>query len=154
MNYHCELRETAAQPALTIRTTASAQNLPDVLAQGFADLVQHLGWLHAQPAGAPYVAYYNKDVQHLDIEIGIPVVAPLPGEGEIRLREIPAGKMAACLYTGPYNELESAYTALTEWVTAEGYTATGVAYEQYLNDPLNTPQQDLQTLILFPLKEN
>jgi effector-binding domain-containing protein len=60
--------------------------------------------------------------------------------------------MATCLHTGPYNEMEPAYDALKEWVENNGHQATGVVYELYLNDPGETPPQELQTQILFPLK--
>jgi effector-binding domain-containing protein len=33
-----------------------------------------------------------------------------------------------------------------------GYQPTGVAYEVYLNDPDETPPEELQTQIAFPLK--
>jgi effector-binding domain-containing protein len=32
-----------------------------------------------------------------------------------------------------------------------GYTATGVAYEIYLNEPSDTPPEKLKTQIAFPL---
>jgi effector-binding domain-containing protein len=107
--------------------------------------------LGVPPAGAPFVAYFNMDMQNLDMEIGFPVMQPLPGKGEVQASQIPAGKAATCLHTGPYPEIESAYKALSNWVAEKGYTPTGVAYEFYLNDPGETPPQELQTQILFPL---
>ena len=41
---------------------------------------------------------------------------------------------------------------MMEWVPANGYTATGVSYEFYLNDPEQTPENELLTKIVFPLK--
>jgi len=45
-----------------------------------------------------------------------------------------------------------AYDALNQWVTENGYTPSGVVYEMYLDDPSQTPPQELKTLILFPLQ--
>jgi effector-binding domain-containing protein len=104
------------------------------------------------PVGAPFVAYYNMDMQALDVEIGIPVARALPGKDTIYAGEIPAGKYATCVHTGPYDAAGAAYTALTQFVMENGYEATGVAYEVYLNDPSNTPPEGLMTQILFPLK--
>jgi effector-binding domain-containing protein len=67
--------------------------------------------------------------------------------------EIPGGKLAQCLYIGPYNKIEPAYNALTEWVKENGYEATGVAYEFYLNDPGEVAPEELLTQIVFPLKD-
>ena len=96
------------------------ENLPQTIGQGFGTVAQYLGEIGQQPAGAPYVAYYNMDMSDLDIEIGFPVSKKLPGKGEIKASQIPGGKMGACLYTGPYQEMPSAYEALTKLVTGKG----------------------------------
>jgi effector-binding domain-containing protein len=67
--------------------------------------------------------------------------------------QIPGGKQATCLYIGPYNAIEPAYNGLMEYIGQSGHEATGVAYEFYLNDPSETPEGELQTQIVFPLKE-
>lgn len=92
------------------------------------------------------------DMQNLDVEIGFPVSKKLPGKDDIQAGEIPGGKAATCLYVGPYGEIEPAYNALLEWVKDNGYEASGVAYEMYLNDPQQSPPQELQTQVVFPLK--
>ena len=44
------------------------------------EIAQYLAEQSEQPAGAPFVAYYNMDMQNLDVEIGFPVTACLPVE--------------------------------------------------------------------------
>jgi effector-binding domain-containing protein len=151
MTYHCETIDRPAQPVLSIRARTSVQDLPQALGKAYGAIMQYLGELGVPPAGAPFVAYFNMDMQDLDIEIGIPVMQPLSGRGEVQASAIPAGKSATILHTGPYPEVEAAYKALSAWVTENRYTTTGVSYEFYLNDPEQTPQQELQTQILFPL---
>ncbi len=151
MTYRCDTIDRPAQPALSIRTHSAVQDLPQVLGKAYGAIMQYLGELGVSPAGAPFVAYFNMDMQDLDMEIGFPVMQPLPGKGEVQASQIPAGKAATCLHTGPYPEIEHAYKALSAWVSEKGYTPTGVSYEFYLNDPQQTPPQELQTQILFPL---
>jgi effector-binding domain-containing protein len=151
MDYKCEVVEKLAQPVLSIRTRVAVQNLPETLGKGYTAIGQYLESLGKAPAGAPFVIYYNMDMEDLDMEMGFPVSGVLPGKGEIEYREIPAGKYATCLHTGPYNELGAAYEALTKWVNEEGYEVSGTAYEYYLNDVNVTPPQDLQTLLTFPI---
>ena len=62
------------------------------------------------------MAYYNMDMQDLDIEAGFPVSRGLSGKGDIQTGEIPGGKVATCLYTGPYSDIEPAYNALSQWM--------------------------------------
>ena len=152
MTYKCEVKEQAAQATLTIRTRTPQKDLPQVLGRGHGTIAQYLGTLGEHPIGAPFSAYYNMDMQDLDVEIGFPVSRELPGSGEIQASQIPGGKLATCLYTGPYSEMEPAYTALMQWMAEKGHEATGVAYEMYLSDPGEVPPEELQTLIVFPLK--
>lgn len=151
MEYKCEILNKAPQAILSIRRRTSVQNLPQVLGESYGKIAAYLGELGANPVGAPFTAYYNMDMQDLDIEIGFPVTHTLPSRGEIQASEMPAGKYAACLYTGPYQDIGPAYEALTKFVQENGVQPSGVAYEYYLNDPTETPPQELMTQIVFPL---
>lgn len=152
MSYQCEVREQPVQPTLSIRTRTPVQALAQVLGRVYGTIAQYLGELGEHPAGAPFTAYYNMDMQDLDVEIGLPVSRRLPGKDDIQASEIAQGKVATCLYVGPYSDIGSAYSALSEWITQNGYQATGLAYEMYLDDPTQTPPQELKTQIVFPLK--
>ncbi|KJS11511.1 MAG: transcriptional regulator [Desulfotomaculum sp. BICA1-6] len=151
MEYNIELLEQPAQSVLSIRTRAAVGDLPQVLGNAFGAIMLYLGEIGEHPLGAPFVAYYNMDMQNLDIEIGFPVPGMLPGKNEIKPSEIPAGKQVSCIHKGPYNQLEPAYNAVLQWIGENGYTATGTAYEFYLNDPGKTPESELLTKIVFPL---
>ena len=152
MSYQCEAKEQPAQPTLSIRTRTPVQDLPQELGKAYGAIGQYLGELGEQPVGPPFAAYYNLDMQDLDVEIGFPVSRRLPGKDDIEASQIPGGKVATCIYTGPYSEMEPAYDALSQWIEDNGYQATGVAYEMYLDDPAQTPPQEPKTQILFPLK--
>ncbi len=153
MSYPIEILERPQQATVSIRTRTSISDLPVLMGQTFDKLVQYLGKIGVQPAGPPYSAYYNMDMQDLDVEIGFPVSKAVQGEGDIQASEIPDGRFAACLYTGAYAEIEPAYNALMAWIQEQEKETTGVSYEFYLNDPEQTPQEELQTHILFPLKD-
>lgn len=151
MSNDCELIHTGPQPVVKIRTHTPVEGLPQSLGRAFAALEAYLGEIAEPPAGPPFVAYYNQDMQNLEIEIGFPVENPGAGRDDVLAGEIPAGRYAACLYSGPYYGLQSAYHALTAWVSEHGYQPSGVSYEYYLNDPDKTAPNDLQTRIVFPL---
>jgi effector-binding domain-containing protein len=153
MTYNCELYEGEPQPTLSIRTTTSIKNLPNELGKAYGAIGQYLGQLGEGPAGAPYAAYFDFNVDNFEVEIGFPVAKSLPEKDEIKATQLPGGKLARCLYTGPYNKIEPAYTALTEYVKEQGHEPTGVAYEFYLNDPGEVAPEELLTQIVFPLKE-
>jgi len=153
MEYECKMKEKKeAQPVLSVRTKSAVQNLPEVLGKYYGEIAQYLGELGDSPTGPPFVAYYNLDMQNLDIEIGFPISKKLADKEDIKSREIPSGKFASCIHIGPYNEIEPAYNVLNQWIEENGYASTGVAYEIYLNDPGETPPEELKTEIQFPLK--
>lgn len=152
MQYQFELEEKAAQPTISIRTRAAVENLPQVFGTAYGAIMNYLSETGIEPSGAPYAGYFNMDMQDLDIEIGFPVLQTITGKDEIKPSEIPAGKQVSCLYTGPYSQVEPAYNAIMEWISANGYTATGECYEFYLNDPSETPENELLTKIVFLLK--
>lgn len=152
MTHPCELIEQPPQPVLSVRTQTSIQELPQVMGQVYPAIVEHITGQGQQPAGAPFVAYYNMDMAHLDLEIGIPVSEALPGQGQIQAGQIPGGRLATCLHVGPYDALAATYEALTAWMGEQGYVPSGVAYEMYLDDPAHTPPEELRTLVVFPLQ--
>ncbi len=152
MSYQCELIQQTLQPTLAVRTRTSAQDLPALVGQTYGAIAAYLGQLGQYPAGPPYAAYYNMDMQDLDVELGFPVAKELPGKDDIKASRIPGGRFAAVLHTGPYDKVSVAYEALARWMTDKGYQATGVAYEVYLNDPGQTKPEDLQTRVMMPLR--
>jgi len=152
MTYQCELKKQPAQPTLVIRTRTAVEGLPQLMGETYGAIAQYLGELGEYPAGPPFALYHNMDMQDLDIEIGFPVPRELPGQGAIQSGELPAGEMATCLYTGPYQDIGQPYEALAQWIADSGREPTGVSYEFYLNDPQETPPEQLQTQIVFPLK--
>ncbi|WP_424832565.1 AraC family transcriptional regulator [Ruegeria sp.] len=67
---------------------------------------------------------------------------------------IPGGKTAVLTYKGPYAGLEAAYHSLFgNWLPESGVEpADQPCYEIYLNDPRETPPEELLTEICLPLK--
>jgi effector-binding domain-containing protein len=152
MAYRCQMVQQPAQYTLLVRSKTSAQNLPIALQQAYGAIMQYLGELGEQPSGEPFAAYYNMDMQALDVEAGFPVSRQLPGRGDIVAGLIPAGKVATCLHIGPYDQIAPAYEALNKWIADNRHQATGVMYEYYLNDPRVIPPEEPRTRIVLPLK--
>jgi effector-binding domain-containing protein len=109
MNSGIEMKEEQTQPVLSIRTRAAVQDLPNVIGESYGKIMQYVEKIGKQPSGAPFVAYYNMDMDDLDLEIGFPVAKPLDGNDEINRSEIPAGKYISMTYKGPYTGMEQPY---------------------------------------------
>ncbi len=152
MDYNIELKERSSQPVLSIRETTSMDKLPQEIGRAYGSIMQYLTELGEQPAEAPYTAYYNLDMEHLDVEMAFPVSRELSGRGEIKAAELPAGRYVECLYKGPYDGMVPVYEAMNRWIAEKGLEATGTAYEVYCNTPGEVPVSELLTRIMLPVR--
>lgn len=106
-----------------------------------------LGLYHDDPATVPEAA--------CRADAAIVVGPEVMGEEEVQIIELPAARVAALRFQGPYAELEAAYGWLYgTWLPASGEEpADRPALEDYLNDPREVPPPALLTDILLPLRE-
>lgn len=148
--FPCEIKELPTQFTLYIRFRAPVQDLPNHFQRIYSRIFGYLGQLGVQPAGAPFAAYHNMDMQDLHVEAGVPLLKPQPGQGEIHTGRIEGGLFAICHYTGAYGGVGPAYDDLTRFIEEKGFEMSGPVYEWYLNGP-DVPQKDLKTDIVFPV---
>lgn len=147
-----ELKEKQSQFVSYIRTRISQDRLPRVIGESYMKIANYMCSLGEQPMGVPYTAYYNLDMQDLDVEMGIPVSKVLPESEEIKAREIEAGRVVSTMYKGPYSEMEATYVEIFKWIKENGYHPTGVSYEYYHNSPQDVSESELLTEIVIPIK--
>jgi effector-binding domain-containing protein len=76
-------------------------------------------WLASQgiaQAGAPFIRYLTTDMsQKLDLEVGVPVAQPVPGDRRISTGVFPAGRYVVAVYNGPYEGLIHATAEFLDW---------------------------------------
>lgn len=149
MDYACDVVDRPAQAALVVRTRAAVDQLPQVLGPAWGHVLAHAKSVGAHPSGPPFVAYHNADMRNLQIDVGFAFDRPLEGGGDVHSSEIPAGLAAETVHVGPYDRLRAAYAALEAWMKATGHAPAGPAYEYYLNDPQETPPDELRTRIVM-----
>lgn len=152
MSFNIECQEKEAVPVLSVRTRTPVSNLPAVLGETYASVAKYIAEQGGEFAFAPFVAYYNMDMNDLDVEVGFPVKQALPGRDAIQAGVIPAGKQVTLLYKGPYEGMQVPYDAISQWMKDKGLEPVGTAYEFYLNDPKQVPPEALETIIMFPVK--
>lgn len=151
MDYDIELKEEQSQPVISKRIRTDADDLPKELGRAYGDIVRYLNEIGEKPTDIAFAAYYNMNMDALDVEAGFIVEKTIPGKDDIKAGEIPSGKQVSCQHKGPYIHMEAAYHAIMEWVKENGCTPTGVAYEFYLNSPYEVSEEDLLTKVMLPL---
>lgn len=139
------------QTVFSIRTSTSMRDLPETILHSLAKVTGLLAERGIVPGGPPFAGYFNLDMNDMAMEIGHPIKYPIAEDAEVKVRTIPGGPAGVCLYTGPYQELATAYQQLNAYIESQGCEPTGISYEFYLNDPAVTPPDKLETQIVFPL---
>ena len=147
-----ELMNRTAQPTLVIRTHTGVENLARTVGESYGKQGAYLAELGELPAEIPFIAYYNMDMQNLDVEIGMPVAAPLSPRGDMVAGTIAAGLAISCMYQGPYHDMGPTYAEMEQWLQEQGYQVAGPVYEMYYNDP-SFAENLLLTRIIMPVRK-
>lgn len=150
MEYKIELIKAKAQPVAYVRTRCAQADLPKVIGGSYGKIMQYLGKLRVQPTCAPYAAYYNLDMNDLDVEMGFPISGELAPEGDVQYRVLPEGYQIETVYKGPYSGMMGAYTQMQEWMDKNGYRVAGPVFEYYLTPP-EVHESEHLTRIVFPI---
>jgi len=140
-----------SQPVLSVRRQTKLENLPQVIGQAYGLIMEHLNRIGVQPVDAPYTAYYNLDMNDLDVEMGFPVAEMQEDEGDINAGRLPACQAVTCMYQGAYADMNDIYEKIFRWMEENNCKATGVYYEYYYNSPNEVPESELLTKIVIPV---
>lgn len=152
MSFIFQIVETEMQPALVVKKTISVEEMPQVVGTAYGMIVNYIVSMGVEPVGPAFIAYYNMDMKHLEVEIGFPTIGEIQGSGEIISVMIPAGKKAVGYHKGAYGEIAPVYDKLAAWVVEKGHTPSGIAYEYYFNSAGEIPESELLTRVEFLLK--
>lgn len=140
------------QLAAIIPATTTQQEIGMKLGQSFGEIMMYLGQNGENPIGAPFVAYYNLDPANLQVEFGVPVSKELTETDTIKFKKVPAGKVVTCMHKGSYANLGKTYEAMTAYMQKENIEPSMLAYEYYLNNVAEVPEEELLTKVVFYAK--
>ena len=152
MGFDYQILENSDQYVLSIRLRTSVKELPAQCGRAFTEIGRYLEKIGEEATDAPFAAYYNMDMDNLDLELGFPVSKQIEGSGNIKPGIISGGRKAFCNYKGPYSSMEPVYNGMAVWMKESNFIPTGVVYEYYYNSPIDVPESELLTKIVFPLK--
>jgi effector-binding domain-containing protein len=64
----------------------------------------------------------------------------------------PAGKALKFVHRGSYDAMDTTYEAITNYLDEKQLEAKDLFVEQYMKDPVSTPEDDLVIEVYVPLK--
>ncbi|MEX8502145.1 MAG: GyrI-like domain-containing protein [Leptothrix ochracea] len=119
---------------------------------GMAELIATLKAQSITPAGPLFVRHLRITAELFDLQISIPVTAPIAAEGRVEPGLLPATTVARTIYRGPYEGLATAWIALRSWALAQGHTLGTDLWEIYLTGPnTSSNPEDWRTELNLPL---
>ena len=68
---------------MSIKTITSVRNLPQELGKAYSAILAYLTEKGERPKGPAFTAYFNMDMEKLEVEIGFPVTKEIAGKGDI-----------------------------------------------------------------------
>ncbi|MEV8632446.1 MerR family transcriptional regulator [Streptosporangium sp. NPDC051023] len=154
MNYTITVENLPAQIVASVRRHTDLAGTGATVAEGFGVLVGALTQAGRHPAGAPFLVFHDViDADNDgDIEICIPIGAPVAAASPVQVGQTAEVTAAATTHQGRHDEIAPAYHALTTWITEHGHEIAGPPRETYLNDPAVTAEADLLTQVAWPIR--
>jgi AraC family transcriptional regulator len=158
MEYSVSRKELTTQPVLVVRRRVRRAEIAATIAAELPKVFHHAQQRGIAIAGYPITRYLETSVGLVTLETGLRVTAhggdwaASEGEADVSTEMLPGGPAAVTIHSGPYDQLQGAYTALEEWIAANGFHPTGAPWEAYLNDPADHPNpQDWKTEVCWPV---
>lgn len=144
-----KIDERSAQPYMGIRKPVPMSKMTPEVDKLFKALDAWVKENQVTVTGPRFRRFHVIDMEGMmDVEVGVPVSAALPGNGVVRPGELPAGRYASLIFMG--NGITGNKT-LIQWVRAQGLAfdrwddpngdAFRSRYEAYLTDPAVEPRR-------------
>ena len=153
MSQEPKIEERAARHYAGIQATVPMGDISAAVDQAFPELFGWLATTGTALAGPPFIRFLVIDMEGLlQLDLGVPVAAPVTGTGRIQPGLLPAGRYVVLRHTGPYDGpdgLVPANAALQQWAQDQGLefdtrdtpegSAWGSRLEEYITDPSREP---------------
>ncbi|UTW64248.1 SRPBCC family protein [bacterium SCSIO 12741] len=130
--------------------SCSVEELSQTLGMLYGEVKQILDEKKVAPTGYPFAIYHNWDGKNTTVEAGIPVDK---GKRKVDAMESYAGNVLKVVFTGPYEETETAHLSIAKYADDNDIEITGAPWEVYVTDP--TQEEDPSKWIIeiyYPVK--
>jgi len=129
-------------------------NAFETIVDGFKTVVAFLQKQGIKPSGLPMTIYTATSDSSFQFQAAVPVTEPPkdPPQGEIAVGRSPTGKAYKFIHRGSYDAMDTTYDAITNFLDEKRIDAKELFIEQYVTDPVTTPEENLVVEVYVPVK--
>ena len=126
----------------------------ETITNGFKTVNGVMANLGLKASGAPMTIYTSTDDTGFQFQAAVPVAqAPtVPANSGITVGKSPAGKALKFVHRGSYDALDSTYDLITNYLDEKQLEAKDLFVEQYVKDPITTPEDELVIEVYVPIR--
>jgi len=128
MEHEVRLEASTSRPLAVVRRRASVQELPRVVPEACGTVWNVIRAQQIAGAGRHIAIYWDGQI---NLDVGVELLAPFGGHGEVVDEPPPAGTVATTVHLGPYNRLSEAHRAICQWCAQHGHSLAGPNWEIY-----------------------
>jgi effector-binding domain-containing protein len=142
-----------AKTMVYVKGTATWETAFETLVKAFKMIDGVLDKQGIKPSGPAMTIYTQTDDLGFQFQAGVPVAQePKAPPREIVVGKSPAGKTLKFVHRGSYDSMDTTYEAITNHLDEKRLEALDMFIEEYVTDPVTTPEDKLVVNIYVPLK--
>lgn len=143
-----------SKPIVFMNGSANWDSAFDTLVDSFKSIYGVMDKQGIAPAGPPMTIYTSTDDTGFHYQAAVPVAAEPanPPKGDISVGTSPAGRMLKFVHRGSYDSMDTTYEAITNYLDSKQLEAEDLFLEEYVTDPLKTPEDQLVINVYVPVK--
>jgi effector-binding domain-containing protein len=151
--FRAEPVQLTATPILVVTETAPLDGIAKAYADGFGQIAKFMAKNKLRQAGAPLGLDDEMTAGSYKFEPGIPVDRGdvVSAEG-VRVVQSYAGNALKTTHVGAYDGLSKTHNQLLAYIAVHGYKPNGPMFSWFVDDPGNTPAENLRTEMYAPIE--
>ena len=137
-----------------MKGTATWETAFETLVESFKTITDYMEKQKITASDKPLAIYTQTDESGFQYQVGIPVAeSPKnPPKGDLSVAKTPGGKMLQFVHRGSYDGMDTTYEAITNYLDEKRLESEDMFIEEYVTDPVKTPEDKLVVNVYVPLK--
>lgn len=142
------------QTIIFVAGSGKWDNAFETIVNAFKTVNGYLTKAGIKPSGPPMTIYTSTNDTSFQFQAALPL-AEAPKDkpsGDITVGKTTAGRAFKFIHRGSYDDMDTTYDAITNFLDEKQLDATGLFVEKYLTDPTSTPEDKLVVEVYVPVK--